>query len=201
MAKVSAVLDTLAMYDGRVERPTMDVFVRELRGTERLPPSKRGFGAVGISPRDAACLLIATRLTESPARSSRLIDRYLAMPRAGASHRVPPVPSLRRTAESTRFGEAIGMLIEDGLSLERDLARTGAVELRLEIRQQQIPQAVIRWFDRNGVECYSVGWGYGAPQEAPTDRVDTAQITHRTIIALAHTLAGAATLAEEHVES
>lgn len=146
MTKVASLLDTLSRFDGRIERPTMDIFLREMRTARQLSPTRRGFGAVPLTARDAARLLLATRLTEKPVKAPALIDKYLGLERAAASTTEPPVASLREAAFSPRFEDALTALIEAGIVIEADIQRTGARGLRLRIVQKQQPLAAIEWF-------------------------------------------------------
>src|SRR6185436_12790059 len=76
MARLPALLDTLAGFRGGPERKTWGVFGRILREHGVLPPSKRGVGATEVTVRDAANLLIAGMATESPMKAAEVLGRY-----------------------------------------------------------------------------------------------------------------------------
>ena len=78
MARLPAFVADLAAHDRR-GRPTVEVIARTIRERGLISTTKRGRGAADMTTEDAAALLIALCVSESPASAPEITSRFLAL--------------------------------------------------------------------------------------------------------------------------
>ncbi|NEU14898.1 hypothetical protein G3T14_22870 [Methylobacterium sp. BTF04] len=75
MARLPALLDLMTEF-GVAERRTLEVYARKLREAGLISEGRKGVGAARVTPRDAAMIVLATMVTDSPSAGPNLIAEY-----------------------------------------------------------------------------------------------------------------------------
>ena len=78
MARLPALVADLAAHDRRGQ-PTVEVIARTIRERGLISTTKRGRGAADMTTEDAAALLVALCVSESPASAPDTTSRFLAL--------------------------------------------------------------------------------------------------------------------------
>ena len=130
MARLPALIDDLAAHDPR-GRPTVDLIARTIREHGLITTTKRGRGAAEMKAEDAAALLVALCVADTPSTSPTAVREFWHLRRA------PDRPELGRLAatapeilkqldEASTFGEAISVLIKRGDLIDESLRLTAS---------------------------------------------------------------------------
>ncbi|MCB5176781.1 hypothetical protein [Microvirga lenta] len=122
MTKLPAFLEVLADFDGR-RKETFEEVAMVLRRAGQLPPSKRGRGAAAVNDRMAANLVLAAMADAPPSACPRAVQLYRSLWQSPGRRTGTPLPSLNPVLGCATFGEAVEVLLSQGLKIREDLLR------------------------------------------------------------------------------
>lgn len=219
MVRLPAFLEVLADLDGR-RRETFEEVAMVLRRAGQLPPTKRGRGATAVDDCMAANLLLAAMADAAPSACPRSVQIYRSLRQNRGSRTGAVFPSLQGVLACESFGEAVEVLLSQGLKLKADMLKIltsaypnvpddqvmnlQALELELAVsRPWPSARLVVRGLDHNNSSAVAVvaQWdpdvhlvmeGFYRPEliASVADKRTETVVSHRAIFTLAQALKG-----------